>query len=171
LTYFATKKIKTIAMNIVYHPIGRLVTPFERPEEMPIQPCSTTVKKGHAVIFEDFVNGLKDLTMFSHVVLIYHLHKQSGVSLLVKPFLDIEEHGIFATRAPARPNPIGMSVVKLLGIEGNILFFENLDMLNDTPLLDIKPYVPEFDRPDNPSTGWLSKAENPSAMKSDERFI
>jgi tRNA (adenine37-N6)-methyltransferase len=160
-----------MAMEIIYLPIGYLFTPFEAPEAMPIQPCSRIAGAGHAVIAEEFIAGLKDLETFSHVILIYHFHKKTKTALLVKPFLDQEERGIFATRAPVRPNAIGLSIVKLIKIEGNKLYFENLDMLNGTPLLDIKPYVPEFDRPANPTSGWLSGVKDPSAVASDQRFV
>ncbi len=158
-------------MEITYQPIGYLVTPFESPDDMPIQPCSRIAAPGYAVIAEQFVAGLKDMTTFSHAILIYHFHKKTKTALLVKPFLDQEERGIFATRAPVRPNAIGLSIVKLIKIEGNKLYFENLDMLNGTPLLDIKPYVPEFDRPLNPDSGWLSGVIDPSAVASDQRFV
>jgi len=160
-----------MAMEIIYQPIGYLFTPFEVPEAMPIQPCSRIAGAGHAEIAEQFIAGLKDLETFSHVILIYHFHKKNKTALLVKPFLDEEERGIFATRAPVRPNAIGLSIVELVKIEGNKLYFENLDMLNGTPLLDIKPYVPEFDRPANPGSGWLSGVKDPSAVASDQRFV
>jgi tRNA-Thr(GGU) m(6)t(6)A37 methyltransferase TsaA len=160
-----------MAMEITYQPIGYLVTPFESPDDMPIQPCSRIAAPGYAVIAEQFVAGLKDLETFSHAILIYHFHKKTKTSLLVSPFLDEEERGIFATRAPVRPNAIGLSIAKLVKVEGNTLYFENLDMLNGTPLLDIKPYVPEFDRPENPTSGWLSAAKDPTGVSSDNRFV
>jgi len=160
-----------MAMEIIYQPIGYLFTPFEAPEDMPIQPCSRIADAGHAEIVEEFIAGLKDLETFSHVILIYHFHKKTKTALLVKPFLDEEERGIFATRASVRPNAIGLSIVKLIKIEGNKLYFENLDVLNGTPLLDIKPYVPEFDRPVNPGSGWLSGVKDPSDVASDQRFV
>lgn len=160
-----------MAIEIIFKPIGYLVTPFETPDEMPIQPCSKIASAGHAVIAEKYLAGLKDLESFSHVLLIYHFHKITKVAMLVRPFLDQEERGVFATRAPVRPNAIGVSIAKLIRIEGNKLYFQNLDMLNGTPLLDIKPYVPEFDRPENPTSGWLNAVKDPSAGASDQRFV
>lgn len=158
-------------MEIIFNPIGRLVTPFDQPAQMPIQPCSKTAGPGYAIVEERFVPGLKHLDTFSHVILIYHFHKQVKTLLLVKPFLDGEERGIFATRAPARPNAIGLSVVKLIRIGGNKIYFEGLDMLNGTPLLDIKPYVPDFDMRSNATSGWLAGVRNPSEQNSDSRFV
>lgn len=158
-------------MEIFFKPIGRLVTPFDQPAQMPIQPCSKTAGPGYAIVEDRFISGLKYLDTFSHVILIYHFHKQVKAALLVKPFLDREERGIFATRAPARPNAIGLSVVKLIRIEDNKLYFDNLDVLDGTPLLDIKPYVPEFDIPENPTSGWLAGVRNPSEQNSDSRFV
>lgn len=158
-------------MEILYQPIGHLVTAFEILEEMPIQPCSKMVRPGHAVIEPEYFEGLKDIETFSHVILIYHFHRRTKTSLRIKPFLDQEERGVFATRAPVRPNAIGLSIVKLVKIEENRLYFENLDMLNGTPLLDMKPYVPEFDRPADATSGWLSAIKDPTSVVSDKRFI
>jgi len=158
-------------MEILFSPIGYLVTPFKNPGQMPIQPCSRISQPGYAVIEKRFENGLKDLKTFSHVILIYYFHRQTKTELLVRPFLDKAEKGIFATRAPARPNAIGMSVVKLIRIAGNRLHFSNLDMLDGTPLLDIKPFVPEFDIPVNPTSGWLAGVSDPSEQNSDSRFV
>ncbi|MBE0639623.1 MAG: tRNA (N6-threonylcarbamoyladenosine(37)-N6)-methyltransferase TrmO [Bacteroidales bacterium] len=157
-------------MEIIYQTIGYLVTAFDNPEEMPIQPCSRLVKPGHAVIEPEYFEGLKDIETFSHVILIYHFHRRTKTSLRVKPFLDQEERGVFATRAPVRPNAIGLSIVKLVKIEENRLYFENLDMLNGTPLLDIKPYVPEFDQPSEATSGWLSALKDTTMIVSDKRF-
>ncbi len=158
-------------MEICFTPIGHLVTPFNSPDQMPIQPCSRLSQPGHAVIAKQYEAGLKDLESFSHVILIYHFHRQTKTELLVRPFLDKAARGIFATRAPARPNAIGLSVVKLIRIEENKLFFDNLDMLDGTPLLDIKPFVPGFDIPENPTSGWLASAGNASEQRSDRRFV
>lgn len=115
--------------------------------------------------------GLKDLDSFSHLILIYHFHRQTKTELLVRPFLDKTARGVFATRAPARPNAIGLSVVKLIRIEENKLFFDKLDMLSGTPLLDIKPFVPGFDIPESPTSGWLSNIKDLSDGSSDGRFV
>ncbi|MCJ7734344.1 MAG: tRNA (N6-threonylcarbamoyladenosine(37)-N6)-methyltransferase TrmO, partial [Anaerolineales bacterium] len=109
---------------------------------------------------------------FSHLVLIYQFHKSKGFNLQTKPFLDNQKHGVFATRAPNRPNAIGFSVVKLLAVKGNILEIENVDILDGTPLLDIKPYVPDFDHPVSTQVGWLeNQREKIKGKRSDDRFI
>jgi tRNA-Thr(GGU) m(6)t(6)A37 methyltransferase TsaA len=116
---------------------------------------------------------LKDLGGFSHIILIYHFHQISEkYALEVKPFLDDTPRGIFATRAPRRPNPIGISVVRLEKIEGARLYISNVDILDGTPLLDIKPYVPDFDREEDIRIGWLTnKVHQATSKKSDERFL
>ena len=138
---------------------------------MPIQPASAAGVKGTVDVFEEYRAGLKDLDGFSHVVLLYHFHRSQGFSLHVVPYLDSQIRGLFATRAPRRPNPIGLSVVQLDGIENGILYVQNVDILDGTPLLDIKPYVPEFDSHADVRTGWLEKArKNITSRKSDDRF-
>lgn len=106
-------------------------------------------------VFPEYAPGLSDLEGFSHVILIYHFHLASAPRLRVRPFMDGREHGVFATRAPARPNPIGLSVVRLLKVEGNVLYVADVDIVDGTPLLDIKPYVPQFDSAQNVRIGWL----------------
>jgi len=113
--------------------------------------------------------GLRDLDGFSHIVLLCYLHKATGCRLEVVPFLDTQPRGLFATRAPARPNPIGLSVVRLTGIAGNVLSVEDVDILDGTPLLDIKPYVPEFDERGPVRLGWLEQARRQRTL-SDTRF-
>jgi tRNA-Thr(GGU) m(6)t(6)A37 methyltransferase TsaA len=138
---------------------------------MPIQPTGEAASPGTAEIFAEFAEGLKDLAGFSHVILLYHLHKAARVDLTLTPFLDSEPRGVFATRAPTRPNPIGLSVVELLSVEGTILRLGKLDVLDGTPLLDIKPYVPGFDRPARVRIGWLVKARRRAQTTvSDDRF-
>ncbi|MDY6932399.1 MAG: tRNA (N6-threonylcarbamoyladenosine(37)-N6)-methyltransferase TrmO, partial [Halobacteriota archaeon] len=109
-------------------------------------------------IFEEYEEGLSDLDGFSHIILIFAFHKSNGFSLKVKPFLDDSVRGLFATRSPRRPNKIGMSIVNLIEIKGNILSVKGVDMIDGTPLLDIKPYIPEFDERDDVRTGWLNMA-------------
>jgi len=141
-------------------------------ENIPIQNIGAKGVKGTIEIFKEFVTGLKDLDGFSHLILIYHLHKVIHDSLLVKPFLDTVEHGIFATRSPVRPNPIGLTVVKLIEIKNNLITIENLDILYETPLLDIKPYLPMIDDMKDIRIGWLNdKIEQFETKKSDNRFI
>lgn len=158
-------------MNIVYRPIGIIRSPFTELAGMPIQPAGAVGVVGTAVIHPEFTPGLQDLDGFSHIILLYHLHRVEAFSLTVTPFLDRQPRGVFATRAPRRPNPIGLSVVKLVRIEQNILHLENVDVLDETPLLDIKPYVPEFDHQLEVRTGWLAKAEGEvQNKKADGRF-
>lgn len=159
-------------MDIIYHPIGIIHSPFTNLEDMPIQPTGERSAPGHVEILPQYIEGLKDLAGFSHVIFLYHLHQVKRVDLTVLPFLSDQTHGIFATRAPTRPNPIGLSVVKLVRIEGNILFVENLDILDGTPLLDLKPYIPEFDRPVEFRTGWLQGVKGKvKTTRSDDRFV
>jgi len=163
--------IKIRKMNIPLRCIGIIHTPFQQKTGMPIQPGGAAGIKGTIEIDPAFSVGLQDLDGFSHIYLIYHFHKSEGFELITTPFLDKEPRGVFATRAPKRPNPIGISIVKLIRIEGNILHIENADMLDGTPLLDIKPYVPEFDAPENCRIGWLEdKQSDINSAKSDERF-
>jgi tRNA-Thr(GGU) m(6)t(6)A37 methyltransferase TsaA len=141
--------------QIHYKPIGVIRTPFHSPEGTPIQPAAAKGIVGRIELDPGYVEGLKDLEGFSHLILIYHFHKARLAYLRSRPYMDDVERGVFATRSPARPNAIGISVVRLLGIEGNILYVENVDIIDGTPLLDIKPYVPEFDGADGVRIGWL----------------
>jgi len=158
-------------MKIEYHPIGIIRSPFERLEGMPIQPAGASSAQGRVEVFPEYAEGLKDLDGFSHVILLYHLHRVKDWDLIVTPFMDSHPRGVFSTRAPKRPNPIGISVVKLLSIDGATLHIENMDILDGTPLLDIKPYVPEFDQYPADRIGWLERANGSvQEKKSDRRF-
>ena len=158
-------------MKIEFEPIGIIHTPFTKPEGMPIQPAGAVGVQGTVEIFEEFRPGLKDLEGFSHLILLYHFHRSRSFKLQVVPYMDTELRGLFATRAPRRPNPIGLSVVKLERIEDEILFVCNVDMLEGTPLLDIKPYVPDFDAAGTIRAGWLQNARKTlSTRRSDDRF-
>ena len=158
--------------NIPFHPIGIIHSPFHDLAGMPIQPTSDASAAGTLEIFPEFVPGLKDLDGFSHLILLYHLHQAGPAKLEVTPFLDSQPHGVFATRAPTRPNAIGLSVVKLTRIDDCILYVDQLDILDGTPLLDIKPYIPEFDYRPEAHTGWLKDArESFKQIKSDNRFL
>jgi tRNA (adenine37-N6)-methyltransferase len=139
---------------IQFRPIGVIRTPFPDVEGMPIQPCSSTQATGRVDLIPCLGDGLADIDQFSHLTLIWYMHRAGEESLKVVPFLDDRPHGIFATRAPARPNPIGISVVRLLGVEGPRLHVEDLDMVDGTPLLDIKPYVPAIDDRSPARVGW-----------------
>ena len=158
--------------EITFQPIGIIHSPHQKLAGMPIQPAAATGVKGTVVLDPSFQEGLKDLEGFSHVILVYYFHQAKSLNLLVKPFLDDVKHGVFATRAPRRPNGIGISVVKLVAIEGNILEVENLDILEGTPLLDIKPYVPDFDEQEEVRIGWLESSRGKINRKmSDDRFL
>ena len=158
-------------MAIKFKPIGTIYTPFKTKENMPIQGKGANNIKGTIQLKKKYTEGLQDLNGFSHIYLIYHLHKSFNYNLLVTPFLDDKKHGVFATRAPKRPNAIGISVVKLISISKNYIEIEGVDMLNKTPLLDIKPYVPEFDCFETEKIGWLTnKSIDLSKIKSDKRF-
>jgi len=157
--------------KISYRPIGIIHSPFKDIKGMPIQPTGAEGVAGTVEVNQEFIEGLKDLEGFSHIILIYHFHQSEGYALWVRPFLDDNLRGVFSTRVPKRPNPIGISVVKLIKLEGNMLHIENVDVVDNTPLLDIKPYVPEFDSLKAERTGWLSeKASKAERVKSDRRF-
>ncbi|MFN2135888.1 MAG: tRNA (N6-threonylcarbamoyladenosine(37)-N6)-methyltransferase TrmO [Candidatus Promineifilaceae bacterium] len=159
-------------MQILYHPIGVIHSPFHDLEGMPIQPVGDRRTGGSVEVFPQFSEGLQDLAGFSHLYLLFHLHMARFSSLTVTPFLDSEPRGLFATRAPNRPNPIGLSLVKLLAVEDNILTVESLDVLDGTPLLDIKPYVPLFEETAEATIGWLEKAKGEiRSHTSDGRFL
>ena len=158
--------------KFTFIPIGVINSPFDEPVNMPIQSAAASGISGTVEIYDEFVPGLKDIEEFSHIILLYAFHRSDGYKLQVKPFLEDVVHGVFAVRAPKRPNPIGFSVVKLLRVEKNILHIENIDILNGTPLLDIKPYVPGFDCYIEASSGWVGKHKEKIAnKKSDGRFI
>ena len=138
-----------------FQPIGLIRSPFTRKDKTPIQPYRSQAA-GRVVLLPDYEGGLDGLEGFSHVILLYFFHHaEPGYDLIVTPYLDEEPHGLFATRYPRRPNPIGLSVVRLLSREGNTLHVEGIDVLDGTPLLDIKPYVPPFDAFPEATMGWL----------------
>jgi len=139
-------------MEFIFKPIGVIRSPFTEKDKTPIQ-ASRSQAVGQVEVYPEFADGLKDIDALSHIYVLYAFHESQGYKLHVKPFLDDREHGIFATRYPYRPNPIGFSIFRLLSREGNILTVEGMDVLNDTPLLDIKPYVPDFDLQTNVRAG------------------
>jgi len=156
---------------ILLHPIGIIETPFDDPAGMPIQPTGAAEVEGRVVLDAELTAGLDDLDGFSHVILIYHFHRSRGFELKVRPFMDKVARGLFATRAPRRPNPVGLSVVRLLAREGNVLRVRGIDVLDGTPLIDVKPFVPKFDAPAVERTGWLANAaDKASTLRSDHRF-
>ena len=158
-------------MEIVYKTIGIIRSAFKEANGTPIQPVASPDSEGRVELFEECAEGLKDLDGFSHIILIFHMHLVKEAKLKVIPFLDTQEHGIFATRSPARPNPVGFSVVRLEKIERNILFVSGIDIIDGTPLLDIKPFVPAFDVRDAEKTGWFENKQHkiPDA-RDDGRF-
>jgi tRNA-Thr(GGU) m(6)t(6)A37 methyltransferase TsaA len=142
-------------MEICCQPIGFIHSPFTTKEETPIQP-SRSGASGRVELLPEYEPGLQDLDGFSHVILLYAFHRaQGGFALEVTPFLDKEPKGLFATRYPRRPNPLGLSVVKLARREGRVLYVDGIDVLDGTPLLDLKPYVPPFDAYPEARFGWL----------------
>ncbi len=156
---------------ILFHPIGVIRTPFTELQGMPIQPAGARGVRGTIELLPEYAAGLHDLEGFSHLVLLYHFHRVEGVALQVTPFMDTVSRGLFATRAPRRPNPIGLSMVRLERIAGPRLHLLDVDMLDGTPLLDIKPYVPAFDAAENVRTGWLEEASaRVAATRADGRF-
>ena len=155
-------------MKIEYQSIGIVHSPFTKRKGTPIQP-SRSKAVGTVEVFSEYAEGLNDLDGFSHIILLCHLHQSTIYRLKIVPFLDTELRGLFATRAPNRPNPIGLSVVRLAGVEGNILTVEGLDLLDGTPVLDIKPYVGEFDGQPDFRFGWLETARRQTDA-ADDRF-
>ena len=151
--------------DVVLQPLGLIHTPHLDPGQTPIQPCFAGDIRGEVWLDPAYGEGLEGLAAFSHVFLIYHLHKAEPGPLRVKPFLVDELKGIFACRYPHRPNRLGMSLVKLLAVEGNRVFFEGADMLDGTPLLDIKPYYPKADCPDAAWGGWTEQLEVDTARR------
>jgi tRNA-Thr(GGU) m(6)t(6)A37 methyltransferase TsaA len=158
-------------IEIKYEPIGIIHSPFKEPKGTPIQATSAKGITGTVEVFPEYVEGLRDLEGFSHILLIYHFHLSKKSSLTVRPFMDDKVHGVFAIRGPSRPNPIGISAVRLVRIEENILYIQDVDAVEGTPLLDIKPYVPEFDVRDVEKIGWLEKnVHRLSTSRDDGRF-
>jgi tRNA-Thr(GGU) m(6)t(6)A37 methyltransferase TsaA len=157
--------------SYVLTPIGIIHSPVKKIAGAPIQPTAAKGIAGYVKVAPEYVDGLKDLEGFSHIILIYYFHLSQGYKLRVKPFLDNTERGLFATRAPKRPNPIGVSIVKLKKIRRTILYIEGIDAVDGTPLLDIKPYVPEFDFQKTTKIGWLrDRVHKAKKMKADKRF-
>jgi tRNA-Thr(GGU) m(6)t(6)A37 methyltransferase TsaA len=157
--------------EVKYRPIGIIHSPFKKPKGTPIQPAGAKGINGTVEVFPEYAEGLKDVEGFSYIILIYHFHLSKRASLTVKPFMDDEVRGIFGMRGPSRPNPIGLSVVRLNRIEQSILHIQDVDIVDGTPLLDIKPYVPEFDMREADKTGWLERnVHKLPTSKDDGRF-
>jgi len=156
-----------IIMEIICKPIGIVHSPFMESMGTPIQPTAGKDVKGKIEVFPEFESGLDGVEGFSHIIVVFHFHLSEKTKLKVVPYLDNKEKGVFATRAPSRPNHIGISVVRLEKIEGNLLFVKDLDIINGTPVLDIKPFIPELN-PKKARKGWLEKKEKGFRIKKDE---
>ena len=158
-------------MEIKFKPIGIIHSPYTKLHGMPIQPSAAHGVRGRVEVYNKYLPALSDLDGFSHIYLLYHFHLTKSAQLKVVPFLDDQERGLFATRVPKRPNPIGLSVVKLIRVEGHILHIENVDVIDGTPLLDIKPYVREMEAVEDIHIGWLEKyTSRINSQLSDKRF-
>ena len=149
--------------------IGRIHSPFKQATGTPIQPCRAGNSPGYVTLRPEFADGLEDLAGFDRVWLIYWFHRAAAAKMSVVPYRDTVERGLFATRVPARPNALGMSCVRLLNIEGCILRLAEVDILDDTPLLDIKPYVPQYDNYPVQRCGWLDTVPDKPVV-ADDRF-
>ncbi len=157
------------AGHMSYEPIGIIRSQHRVPEQTPIQSVYAQGCLGSAEVRPEYAEGLKDLEGFSHVILIYHFHRTDAVHLTVQPFLQDVDHGVFSTRAPCRPNPIGLSIVELVRREGAVLHLDGVDILDGTPLLDIKPYVGRFDRIAHTRDGWQHEVDEPTARRRGKR--
>ena len=143
--------------KIIMHHIGIIHSPYKEKKDIPIQGRFKDNVEAWVELKEKYVKGLKDLDKFSHAIILYYFHKSDKETIEGKPFLEEVEHGIFAIRSPNRPNHIGFSVVKIKHIKENKLYFNQVDMIDGTPVLDIKPYVKYFDSRENVVSGWLDK--------------
>lgn len=155
---------------IKFSEIGKAMTEFESVDGVPLQGYGISDSRGTIVLFDDYAEGLQDIEGFSHLYLLFHLHRSNNHSLKVKPFLDTQERGVFATRSPRRPNPLGLTIVQLERREKNVLHVRGLDLLNGTPIIDIKPYIQAFDNVQGTRDGWYLQGMNPHQTLSDERF-
>lgn len=159
-------------MEFTFKPIGMIYTPYKEKRGLPIQGVFDPESKGRVDILEEFESGLRDIEGFSHLILLYLFDRSEGYDLVCRPYMDDKLHGVFATRAPKRPNPIGLSVVRLESREATTLHVAEVDILDGTPLLDIKPFVPSFDHRENARVGWMTRPlASPDQKKvSDDRF-
>ena len=158
-------------LEIVYRPIGLVHSLYRKKTGVPIQGSLSEKSQGTAEVFAQFEAGLQDIEGFSHLILIYHMHKVDGVDLVCRHFLQDEDPGIFAVRSPRRPNPIGFSVVRLERREGRMLHISEVDIMDQTPILDIKPWVCHFDTRRDTRSGWFDEAlKGVKARDADDRF-
>ncbi len=156
-------------MTITYEPIGVIRTCHTDPGKTPIQPVYAKGCEGRVEVLPEFAAGLRDVEGLSHIYLLYHMNQAEHPRLTVKPFLQDVERGVFATRAPCRPNPIGLSVVRLVRRDGNVLHLDGVDVLDGTPLLDIKPYTPRFDCIQTAQNGWQDEVDEETARRRGSR--
>ena len=159
-------------MEFMFRPIGILKTPYPSKSGVPIQGVFDPESRGEAEIFEEYAPGLKDIEVFSHLIVIYVFHRSQGCDLVCKPYMEDKLHGVFAIRTPRRPNPIGFTVVRLLKKADRILYLSGVDMLDGTPILDIKPFVPRFDHRTDARVGWMEGTFRDAKFRkvSDDRF-
>ncbi len=156
---------------ITFNEIGIIRSPHKEREGAPIQPAGAVDFEGRVEVFPEFQEGLSDLDGFERIILLYHFHLSEGYSLMAKPFLDDTPRGLFSTRAPKRPNQIGISIVRLLGVEENIIHVKGIDIVDRTPLIDIKPYVPKFDAFPDSRAGWFDAGTRSlESTRADKRF-
>jgi tRNA-Thr(GGU) m(6)t(6)A37 methyltransferase TsaA len=152
-------------------PIGIIRSPFTTRENMPIQPKGAAGAVGTLELLPEYADGLADLDGFSHIYVLYHFHRADATELTVTPFMDTVPRGVFATRAPVRPSRLGLSIVELLSVDGHRVEVRNIDVLDGTPLLDIKPYIAAFDQPGPTRSGWMQATDDAvRRRRSDERF-
>ncbi|WP_319550015.1 tRNA (N6-threonylcarbamoyladenosine(37)-N6)-methyltransferase TrmO [Desulfogranum marinum] len=153
-------------------PIGIIHTPIDSPKNAPIQPKGAAQIRGKIEVYPQFSEGLKDLEGFSHLYLLYQFHLAQRTELTVTPFMDTVPRGVFSTRSPLRPNHIGISIVQLTSIDDNILHVTGIDTVDQTPLLDLKPYIHNFDSVEQSTSGWMKADEETiAARRSDNRFL
>lgn len=143
--------------QIIMHPIGKIHSLYKKGKDIPIQGVFKSDAEAWIELGDKYAGGVKDLEGFSHAIILYYFHKSQKEEIEGRPFLEPDKHGIFAIRSPHRPNHIGFSVVKIKEIKANKIYFTEVDVLDGTPVLDIKPYVKHFDSRDNVKSGWLDK--------------
>lgn len=157
--------------RVRYSPIGTIHSPFTTEAGMPIQ-TGFSDAAGTVDLDPEYVEGLRDLEDFSHIILVYHFHRSDGYELLPEPYMEDKPHGVFATRAPRRPNPVGISVVELREVSGSTLHVDGIDVIDGTPLLDVKPFVPAFNGVENVTIGWLEGSiGDETRRRADDRFL
>ena len=159
-------------MEFTFKPIGIVKSAYKSKSGVPIQGVFDPDSRGVVEIFEEYEEGLRDIEGFSHIILIYVFHRSEGYDLICRPYMEDKEHGVFAIRAPRRPNPIGLSVVRLMKTEGRLLHLSEVDMLDGTPVLDIKPFAPRFDNREDARVGWMTESFRDTGHRkvSDDRF-